>query len=47
MDKIKDTQQLEAALIKYLKKYLKESGSPVAVISNWEQGQILIQVGDK
>ncbi|MDV2883805.1 hypothetical protein RYX45_01335 [Alkalihalophilus pseudofirmus] len=47
MDKTKGTQQLEAALIKYLKQYRKESGSPVAVTSNWEQGQILIQVGGK
>ncbi|MCM3488816.1 hypothetical protein M3689_05785 [Alkalihalophilus marmarensis] len=45
MDKSTNTQQLEVALLKLLKEYQKESGAPIAMISNWEQGEISIQVG--
>ncbi|ARK28758.1 hypothetical protein [Halalkalibacter krulwichiae] len=41
------TRQLEAALVKFLREFQKESSSPVAVISNWEKGTIQLQVGGK
>ncbi|WP_157800941.1 hypothetical protein [Bacillus solitudinis] len=44
MDKQSETQQLDAALAKFLRDYEKQSGTVVASFSNWEKGQIHIQV---